>query len=79
MNTGHMQMTATEFKAKCLKVLDEVNQSGEPLEISKRGNVIAVLVPPPRKQPWKTLRGKGRMTGDPFAPVVAEEEIEALK
>lgn len=74
-----MKMTATEFKAKCLKVLDEVNQTGQPLEISKRGKVIAVVTPPPRKQPWKALRGKGRFSGDPFEPVLAENEIEALK
>ena len=74
-----MQMTATEFKAKCLKVLDQVHQTGEPLEISKRGNVIAVLIPPPRNQPWKALRGKGRISGDPFAPVLGEDEIEVLK
>lgn len=72
-----MKMTATDFKAKCLKVLDQVHQTGEPLEISKRGKVVAVLNPPPREQPWKALRGKGRMTGDPFAPVLAEDEIEA--
>ena len=76
MNTGHMQITATEFKAKCLKVLDQVNQTGAPLEISKWGNVIAVLIPPPRNQPWTRLCGKGRMSGDPFAPVLGEEEIE---
>lgn len=74
-----MQMTATEFKAKCLKVLDQVHQTGEPLEISKRGKVIAVLVPPPRKQPWKALRGKGCMSGDPFSPALGEDEIEVLK
>jgi prevent-host-death family protein len=79
MHTGYMQMSATEFKAKCLKVLDQVHQTGEPLHISKRGNVIAVLVPPPRDQPWKGLRGKGRMSGDPFAPVLSEDEIEVLK
>ena len=78
MHTGHMKMTATEFKAKCLKVLDQVQQSGESLEISKRGNVVAVLVPPPRNQPWKSLRGKGRVLGDPFAPALGEYEIEAL-
>ncbi|MEX2607551.1 MAG: type II toxin-antitoxin system prevent-host-death family antitoxin [Kiritimatiellia bacterium] len=72
-------MTATEFKAKCLKVLDQVHQTGESLEISKRGNVIAVLTPPPRKQPWMALRGRGRMTGDPYSPVLGEDEIEALK
>lgn len=74
-----MQMTATEFKAKCLKMLDQVHETGEPLEISKRGNVVAVLIPPARKQPWKALRGKGRLTGDPFEPVVEEKDLEVLK
>lgn len=44
-------MTASEFKVKCLKVLDQVHQIGEPLEISKRGNVIAVLTPFPTSTP----------------------------
>lgn len=74
-----MKMTATEFKAKCLQILDQVNRTGEPLEISKRGEVVAVLVPPPRGKPWESLRGKGRLVGDPFAPVMGEDEIEALR
>jgi hypothetical protein len=31
------------------------------------------------ERPWMALRGRGRWTGDPFAPVVEEREIEALK
>jgi hypothetical protein len=60
-----MRLTDTEFKTKGLKVLDQVQQTGE----SDRGAVIAILTPKPRKTPWMALRGKGRMTGDPFAPV----------
>jgi prevent-host-death family protein len=74
-----MVITATEFKAKCLKVLDQVNQTGKPLEITKRGKVIAVLSPPEGEQPWKELRGKGEVVGDPFDPVFPEEELEVLK
>jgi prevent-host-death family protein len=41
-------ISATEFKATCLEVLDRV-QSGEwpRVEVTKRGRVVAVLVPPP--------------------------------
>jgi prevent-host-death family protein len=74
-----MVISATEFKAKCLKILDQVHQSGESLEISKRGNVIAVLVPPPRHDCWKQLRGKGRFCGESFEPVIAESELEVMK
>lgn len=34
-------MAAGEFKAKCLAVLDEVNQSGEPVVVTKRGKPVA--------------------------------------
>ncbi len=44
MNT----VSATEFKARCLDLLDQVGtrQIGS-LGITKRGKVVAVLVPPP--------------------------------
>ncbi|HEY6056869.1 MAG TPA: type II toxin-antitoxin system prevent-host-death family antitoxin [Candidatus Limnocylindrales bacterium] len=37
-------MTATEAKAKILSILDEV-AAGEEFEITKRGHVVARLVP----------------------------------
>lgn len=74
-----MQITATEFKAKCLKLLDQVNETGVELEITKRGRPVARISPWSHDAPWKKLRGKGRFTGDPFAPVLDESEIEALK
>jgi antitoxin (DNA-binding transcriptional repressor) of toxin-antitoxin stability system len=36
-------MKASEFKAKCLKVLDEVAATGEPVRVTKRGKVVAEL------------------------------------
>lgn len=79
MQTGHMTITATEFKAKCLALIDEVQEKGGELLISKRGRPVARLVPAGTSQPWLALRGKGRFKGDAFAPVVAEKEIEALQ
>ena len=44
-------INATEFKARCLDLLDQVGtrQIGR-LEITKRGKVVAVLVPPPSRE-----------------------------
>lgn len=39
-----IQMTATEFKAKVLSVLDEAAE-GEEVEITKHGRTVARLVP----------------------------------
>lgn len=36
---------AGEFKAKCLRLLDEVAETGDTLVITKRGRVVARLVP----------------------------------
>jgi prevent-host-death family protein len=36
---------ASEFKAKCLKLMDEVAATGEALTITKNGKAIARLVP----------------------------------
>ena len=36
---------ATDFKARCLKLMDEVAQSGEEIVITKRGRPVSRLVP----------------------------------
>lgn len=77
-----MKMNATEFKAKCLAVLDRVRSSGEPVTITKHGRVVARLVPETddAEQPWRRLRQKPvRWVGDPFAPVVSDADLSALK
>lgn len=72
---------ASEFKAKCLQLIDRVRESAEPITITKRGRVVARLVPAGDEddRPWELLRGKATWTGDPFAPVIDEREIQALR
>ena len=38
-------MAAGEFKAKCLAVMDEVQATGQPVLITKRGKPVARLTP----------------------------------
>ncbi len=76
-----MRLPASEFKAKCLALLDQVHERGEPITITKRGKVVARLVPagdtPDR--PWLHLRHLARWAGDALAPAIEESDIEALK
>ncbi len=72
-------ITATEFKAKCLQLLDEVQRSGQDLVISKRGKPVARVVAEKQSKPWLALRGKGGFKSDPFEPVLPESQIDALK
>lgn len=60
-------ISATEFKAKCLSLLNEVEQRAGAITITKRGIPVAVLSPV-KKSAWKSprnsLAGKGRIIGD---------------
>lgn len=70
---------ATEFKAKCLQLLDMVQATGDELVISKRGKPVARIVPERPSKPWLALRGKGCFHGDAAEPAVRIDEIDALK
>jgi prevent-host-death family protein len=76
-----MKIPAAEFKAKCLSLIDRVRERGEPLTITKRGRVVARLVPAGDEddRPWLRVRGAAHWTSDPFEPVVEESDIEALR
>jgi prevent-host-death family protein len=43
------QMGATEFKAKCLRVLDDVEKNKAEIIITRRGKPIARVVPIPEE------------------------------
>jgi prevent-host-death family protein len=76
-----MKVNATEFKAKCLSLIDRVHTKGEVVTITKRGRVVAKLVTAVETddKPWLALRGQAILKGDPFAPVVEDDDIEAYK
>ena len=69
---------ASEFKAKCLQLMDEVADNGGEIIITKRGTPVARLVPH-RERP-KSLFGAGRdrmkILGDIISPLDVEWEAE---
>ena len=66
---------ASEFKAKCLKLMDQVAETGETLVITKNGHPVAELRP--FKKRVDTLFGlhKGRIQGDIISPLDVEWEV----
>ena len=59
---------AGEFKAKCLKLIDEVAETGEEIVVTKRGKIVARLVPPAAK-PRESLAGTIAWEKDIVSPV----------
>ena len=68
-------VAASEFKAKCLRLLDEVAEKGDTLIITKRGRPVAKVerIAPLRKPFWGSGRGKVKIKGDIVHFNVADE------
>lgn len=74
-------MSATEFKARCLKVVDEVQATGEGVIITKRGRPVAKLVRATKAsgEVFGRLVGKVEIVGDIESSLAPPEIWEALK
>jgi prevent-host-death family protein len=70
---------ASEFKAKCLALMDEVARTGSAIIITKNGKPVAELVPHrPREQSARgILKNELFITGDIISPI--DIEWEALE
>lgn len=71
---------ASEFKARCLALMDEVARTGEPLLITKKGKPVAELRPlpsPRRKTPFGVHKGLVEIRGDIVTPL--DEPWEVLE
>ncbi len=71
MNRKSKQIGAGEFKAKCLKLMDEVQASREPLVITKHGKPIVTVMPYNEKRtiPFGCMKDSVEITGDIVGPI----------
>ena len=76
--TGVRTIKASEFKARCLKLMDEVADNGAEIVITKNGRPVSRLVPW-RKKPDTLFgidRGKLEILGDVDEPLDVAWEAE---
>lgn len=69
-------MSASEFKAKCLAVLDDVAATGRTVVVTKRGKPVARVLP--AEEPW-SLRGSVKFNvsdEELIAPLDLDWEVE---
>ena len=74
------RISATEFKAKCLALIDEIGETGDTIVIEKRGKPVAQLqkfVSFEDGVPQFTLRGTVRINDDIIKPVASADSWEA--
>jgi prevent-host-death family protein len=71
-------MPAGEFKAKCLAVMDEVQNRRTPVTITKNGKPVARMVPIVEEEDpiFGFLRDKVKIVGDITEPLYTDAEYE---
>jgi prevent-host-death family protein len=77
------EVAISEFKAKCLSLLEEVSKTKTPLRVTRRGKAIADVIPASSETEERSWIGSMSDTieivGDIVSPVIDAETIEALK
>jgi len=77
------EVAISEFKAKCLALLERVRQTKKPLRITRFGKPVAEVVPPSpdtEQNNWiGSMKDSMQILGDIVAPVVDEADIQALR
>jgi antitoxin (DNA-binding transcriptional repressor) of toxin-antitoxin stability system len=77
-------VSATEFKAKCLSLIDDMNRTKIPVVITKRGKRVAEMRPALDDASndaliRASLKGSVLRYDDPFGPAIDPGKWNALK
>lgn len=66
------QMRASVFKARCLNVMDDIQATGEPVIVTKRGKPVVKVIPikPEKDDIFGCMADEVTIVGDIESPVV---------
>ena len=76
------EVAISEFKAKCLSIVDQVHKTKLPVRITRRGKPVAELVPPTPQSPKEIfgfMKGKMEIVGDIISPATDPDDWEVLR
>ncbi|MGB8888333.1 MAG: type II toxin-antitoxin system Phd/YefM family antitoxin [Candidatus Korobacteraceae bacterium] len=78
------EVAISEFKAKCLSLLQQVSKTKEPIRVTRFGKPVADVVPPAEVQVDRAAwigsgHGTAKILGDIISPASEPEEWEALR
>ncbi len=75
-------ISAANFKATCLALLDKVEKTGKPIRVTKRGRPVAELVPvspPGKRRIMGCMEGTAKIVDDIVSPAVPESDWDVLR
>lgn len=86
MYNSEMDISVTEFKHRCLEIIRDLEKTGRPVTITRRGRTVARLVAPSlipphdTMKPWERLQAMGgRLLAEPEESVLRDEDFDALR
>lgn len=77
-------VSATDFKARCLALIDEMNRTKVPIVVTNRGKPVAEMYPArdaaeAGRPFFGSMKGTVLRYDDPFAPAIDPGEWDAMK
>jgi prevent-host-death family protein len=72
----------SEFKAKCLGLIEQAYKTRQPLRITRHGRPLAEVIPvgPDRRRKFMgDMIGTAEIVATPFSPIIDLDEIEAYR
>jgi prevent-host-death family protein len=77
------EIAISEFKAKCLAVLERVRLTKKPIRVTRFGKPVAEVVPPTSvedRSSWiGSMKNSMRIKGDIVSPATNEDDWEVLR
>ena len=77
------EIAISEFKAKCLAIIEQVRATKKPIRITRFGKPVAEVIPPTAvvdREAWiGSMKNTMRITGDIVSPATDEDEWEVLR
>jgi len=77
------EVAISEFKAKCLAMLEQVRRTKKPIRITRFGEPVAEVIPPApvtAEADWLgSMADRMEIVGDIVSPVIEETDWEALR
>jgi len=79
-----IEIAISQFKAKCLAILEQVEKTRQPIRITRHGKPVAEVVPATapavdRAALFGSMRDSIQIYGDITEPVIDLDDIEALR
>ena len=77
------EINVSKFKATCLRLLSKVKKTGQPLLVTRKGEPIALVSPPPtpaKPEAWLgSMKDVVDIKGDIISPASDENDWEVLQ